>query len=165
MESPRETIISIAAENRALRWVSIFLSVAVTVCAVALFNKRPVVWFISENGQIMRGYTKVFGWEPMEAARRALEVFFTPAVNRTDLVNAYFKEAPLSAAKDFNAQERFIGLHITKQEEQGAAVIVSGRLFRESRPSVEISLRLERTDRTALNPFGLVVSSTTIREQ
>lgn len=164
-EPPRETILTISYENRALRWATVLLSLALAFSAAALLTKKPApVWLVREDGTIFRGDKKVFAWEPNEATRRALDLFFTKNESRTGSLDKYFTGGPLLAAKEYQPSDRFVAVRVDKVVEAEKGAEVNATVMREGQGVLSMTLELSRVPRTEMNPFGLVVSSTTVKK-
>jgi len=159
-----ETILTVARENRALRWGVIILSAATAVMAGALaWRPPPPVWVVSENGEIHQGDKQVVRWEPEETTRRALEILFIPTENRENLVKAFYDENLQPSVLTSKPRDRFISFQLKEvKEEKPGFVTVEGVLLRVDRPTVELTVILEKRPRSEINPFGLVVRKTTL---
>ncbi len=165
VEKPRETILSIAYENRALRWATIALSVAITVALVVLWSRPPApVWLVREDGTIFRGDKKIFSWEAIEASRRGLELFFVKDETRADHLPDYFTGKTLTAAQSYQASDRFIGVRVDKVEEGRGGADVQATVIRDGQQLLRFTLQLTRGERSDRNPFGLFISSTTVQK-
>jgi|GEM_PF-2992073 len=165
MADLKETILSVAGENRALRWVIVLLAFSIGAMAMALVLRRPSpVWVVSERGTIYRGDKKIVNWEPLEVSRRALEILLVPTDNREALVAAYFDGSLTASINASKPKETFISFQIKKvTEEKGGDVVVVGVLMRPDKPRADLTINLEQRARTELNPFGLVVKKTTLQ--
>ncbi len=164
-EKPLETVVSIQRENWALRWVTIGLSVSIaSLSALLIFEKPQPIWLVHENGQIFEGSSKIFSWEPGEASKRGLECFFVPSANRNDMIRGYFTGLPLEAALVYQPHDRFIDFKVLAQSETAdGGLLVDGEIYRENKDPGKMSLVLVKGQRTEINPFGLLISSTTIK--
>lgn len=165
MPDIKETFLSVASENRALRWVVVFLAFAIAALATALVMRPPSpVWVVSEGGTIFRGDQKIVSWEPPEACRRALEILLVPTDNRDALVAAYFDDSLVTSIVASKPKEQFISFQVkTVTEGKMGEVVVVGVLMRPEKPKADLTVNLVKRNRTGLNPFGLVVTKTTLR--
>ncbi len=165
IEKPRETILSMAHENRALRWATISLAVAITVALVILCARPPApVWLVREDGTIFRGDKKVFSWEAIEASRRGLELFFVKDEHRADHLPDYFTGKTLTAAQTYSASDRFVGVRVDDVKEGVAGADVQATVVRDGQQLLRFTLQLTRGERSERNPFGLLISSTTVKK-
>lgn len=165
VEKPKETIFSMAYENRALRWATIALSVAITVALVVIWARPPApVWLVREDGTIFRGDKKIFSWEAIEASRRGLELFFVKDEKREERLPDYFTGRTLSAAQSFQASDRFVGVRVDKVQEGAGGADVQATVLREGQQLLRFTLQLTRGERSERNPFGLFISSTSVQK-
>lgn len=164
-ESPRETILSIAKENVMLRWTVLVLAISISAM-VAYVIKRPpaAVWLVSEAGQIQSGNKILYSWEPLEFLRRAFEVMFVRSDNRDILLPHFFEGQPLEAAKSIKPDVRFTNFRIESQTiTDTGAIIINGIVLRNEKDDLPLSIEVIRSERNEFNPFGLKISSTTLR--
>lgn len=159
MSQTTETIISIAKENRVLRWALFFLSLAIAALAVALVHRRPAdIWVVTSNGSIHQGEKEIFSWEGYEATRRALDVLFVPTDRRDDYIDAFYSDSLKSSVKGHEPKDRFISFQLKGAKSEGDRKIsVDGILQRIDKPPVSMNVVLQQSNRTELNPFGLIV--------
>ncbi len=155
----KETVFSIANENKILRWVVIILAGSVSALTVGLLYKpEPSVWVVSQSGTIYRGDKEIISWEPQEVSRRVLDILFVPTDNRDVLIDEYFSDGLRSAVKGHDPKDRFIAFHIKNVNSTvPGQVEVDGVLQRNDREPVSIKMTLIQGPRTELNPFGLRV--------
>lgn len=115
METAPETILSVARENRALRWGIVILTFGIAVLAVALaYKPAPMVWVVGENGTLYRGDSKIMSWEPIEATRQALDLVFVPTDNRENLVRAFFDTGYQIKILGMVPRDPFIAFHVKR---------------------------------------------------
>jgi hypothetical protein len=162
-DSPKETIISIARENRAWRWITVWMSICVAALSLVSYQmwRRQVVWMVTEDGRIAnsQGKNLVFPWEASEAALQAIETYYTEAPNRETLLDAFFSEELSTAGKKHKPRDRFVFYRIRRVEPQESGVTVTGILYRENEKEEKLSLIMKPAGRNDMNPFGLVISS------
>jgi hypothetical protein len=165
MADLKETILSIAGENRVLRWVIVVFSLCIATLVVGIVWRPPSpVWVVTEGGTIFHGDQKIVSWEPIEATRRALEILLVPTENRDLLVAAFFDESLAGQIIASKPKDPFISFQIkTVTEEKLGEVIISGVLLRPDKPKAELTVNMVKRNRTELNPFGLVVTKTTLQ--
>ena len=161
-EGPKETIISIAKENFALRWVSILLAFGMMAAsgAAVFLSKRPsTVWVIMESGKIINGTGHYFDWELEEAARRAVEAFYVADMERESKLNSYFSSELAEAGKKFSPKDRFVAFKVVKTDRTESEILLDGTLQRQGESDEMMSLTLQKTERIERNPFGLIVTA------
>lgn len=162
-DSPKETIVSVAKENRAWRWITVWMSVCVAALSLISYQmwRRQVVWMVTEDGRISnsQGKNLVFHWEAREAALQAVETYYTEAPNRETLLDAFFSEELSTAGKKHRPRDRFVSYKVLRVDPQESGVSVTGMLYRENQKEEKLSLVMRPANRGDVNPFGLVVSS------
>lgn len=165
MPDLKETILSVAGENRALRWGIVFLSFSIAALAIALVLRPPSpVWVVSEGGTIFRGDQKIVNWEPLETCRQALEILLVPTDNRDALVSAFFDDSLVTSIIASKPKEPFISFQVkTVTEGKNGEVVVVGVLMRPDKPKADLTISLAKRSRTGLNPFGLVIKKTSLQ--
>ena len=164
METPKETIISVARENRIWKWVTIILSIGTACSALALYgllHKPQQVWMVTEDGKISNNSGKYFSFEIEKAVQRAIDAYYISSPDRENLLEHYFEKTLAESAKNFKTKDRFISFKVNKIEESGPKILTQGTLYRENEKDERLDLILDLTERSDINPFGLVVSSAT----
>ena len=167
-EEPKETIISIAQENKIWQWLTVLMSL-VTITSMlfsySLLRRPQIVWMVTEEGKITNSIGKSFEWEVRDAAQKAVELFYVPSLERDKLLDLFFSDSIAQAGRNFKARDRFVSFKSDKVEQRGAELLVQGTLFRENEREERLNLVLSRTERTEENPFGLAISSSSSQIQ
>lgn len=161
-ESPKETIISVAKENFALRWLSMFLALGVMAACVAalLLSKRtPTVWVVMESGKVISGASHYFDWEAEEAANRSVEAFYVADPERESKLTACFSAELAEAGKKFSPKDRFVVFRAGKMDRTETGILMEGILLRQGEPDEQLTLTLRKSERSERNPFGLIVTA------
>ncbi len=163
-EGPKETIISVALENRILRWMTLILTLGMTSSGILSYqlSKKPAkVWLVMEDGRIANDEGQLFEWNVHEAAQRAVEAFYVPGPDREKILGKYFTEFLAEAGRKHIPADKFVLLRINKVERKDNEIHVDGILLREKENDLPLRLILIRSERSEENPFGLIVSSST----
>ncbi len=167
METPKETIISIAKENRICRWVTILFGIGTAFSTLTLYyilHRPQQVWMATEDGKISNSNGKYFSWEIEIAAQKAVDAHYVSSPERENLLEHYFVKTLSEYGKKFKSRDRFIAYKVNKVEETNSKILVQGTLFRENEKDEHLDLVLDRTERSDINPFGLTVSSATSKK-
>lgn len=161
-EERKETIITVAKENTVLRWLTLFLTLGIVIAVAGsyfAFRKPQIVWFVTADGRITSSTGFFLDLEAEASVLRALESYYTPSQNREQRLVSFFSSAVRErpAFKKFVPSDRFVGFRVEKIE-HGKSIEVSGLLMRRDSEE-KLILVLERTDRSEINPFGLMVAN------
>ena len=116
---------------------------------------------VTEDGKISNNSGKYFSFEIEKAVQRAIDAYYISSPDRENLLEHYFEKTLAESAKNFKTKDRFISFKVNKIEESGPKILTQGTLYRENEKDERLDLILDRTERSDINPFGLVVSSAT----
>lgn len=163
-ESPKETIISVARDNAALRWVTIFLAFGLLLSGFSnyVLLKRPTeIWVITEDGRIMQNGGQVFSWEVHESVKKAVELAYVESSDRERLLPAFYSADILNRVKKNLEKDKMVNFDIRKIEYLDKSVQALGILKRFNTDDTALLFTLVRTGRNPNNPFGFMVSQVT----